>query len=73
MKRPWQGQTEQVVEDEIPAFDPKNPLCPTAVRTSGIKNDDYKSTYVFPNDFPALLEEGPSPGKDCLLRTYNFE
>ena len=28
MKRPWSGQVEKVEEDEIPEFDPKNPLCP---------------------------------------------
>ena len=25
-------------------------------------NPDYDSTYLFTNDFPALLEEGPVPG-----------
>ena len=24
-------------------------------------NPEYTSTYVFPNDFPALLEDGPEP------------
>ena len=28
------------------------------------ENPDYESTYVFENDFPALLqEEAPAPGK----------
>jgi len=28
------------------------------------ENPDYESTYVFENDFPALLqEEAPLPGK----------
>ncbi|KAJ2942469.1 hypothetical protein O0L34_g16074 [Tuta absoluta] len=57
--RPWSGQTEEPVEDQPP--DPKNPLLPGAVRSSGQKNPLYTSTYVFPNDFPALLERTPAP------------
>lgn len=36
------------------AYDPKCFLCPTNTRMGGDKNDDYKSTYVFDNDFMAL-------------------
>lgn len=61
MKRPWKGQVEKPAEQEIPAFDPKNPLCPTAERPNGIRNPDYKETFVFDNDFPALLHSVPSP------------
>ncbi|KAJ8959293.1 hypothetical protein NQ318_021978 [Aromia moschata] len=32
-----------------------------AQRASGIVTPQYESTYVFTNDFPALLEEGPEP------------
>ena len=60
-KRPWQGQTEDVQEEERPEFDPKNPLCPGVTRSNGQKNPEYTSTYVFANDFPALLEEVPDP------------
>lgn len=35
MKRPWKGQVEKPQEDEIPRWDPKNPLCPRTVRASG--------------------------------------
>ncbi|XP_027046751.1 galactose-1-phosphate uridylyltransferase-like [Pocillopora damicornis] len=63
MKRPWKGQVEKPQEEEIPRWDPKNPLCPRTVRASGKENPDYESTYVFENDFPALLqEEAPAPG-----------
>ena len=40
----------------MPEFDPKNPLCPGVTRPNGAKNPDYKSTFVFENDFPALLQ-----------------
>ncbi|XP_041361353.1 galactose-1-phosphate uridylyltransferase-like [Gigantopelta aegis] len=59
--RPWKGQVEKVPEDNIPRSDPKNPLCPGSVRSSGKVTPEYSSTYVFDNDFPALLEEGPAP------------
>ena len=32
-------------------------------RPSGQTNPKYESTYVFTNDFPALLEECPDPPK----------
>ncbi|MCL4130019.1 UNVERIFIED_CONTAM: hypothetical protein GTU68_038124 [Idotea baltica] len=61
MKRPWSGQVEKQLEDAIPQHDPSNPLCPRATRPNGMVNPDYSSTYVFTNDFPALLEDVPSP------------
>lgn len=63
MKRPWSGQQESVNEENVPEFDPKNPLCPGAVRGNGERNPTYESTFVFTNDFPALLEDIPSPPK----------
>lgn len=60
MKRPWSGQVEAVQAEEIPEFDPNNPLCPGANR-QGQLNPNYESTFVFDNDFPALLEDVPSP------------
>ncbi|XP_020904612.1 galactose-1-phosphate uridylyltransferase, partial [Exaiptasia diaphana] len=64
MKRPWKGQVEKNSEDEIPRWDEKNPLCPRATRASGNVNPDYSSTFVFENDFPALLQgDSPPPGQ----------
>ena len=54
--RPWSGQVEKSDEAELPEFDPKNPLCPGVTRPSGAVNPKYESTFVFTNDFPALLE-----------------
>ncbi|GLG93213.1 Probable galactose-1-phosphate uridylyltransferase [Gryllus bimaculatus] len=63
MKRPWSGQVEDVTEDDVPEFDPQNPLCPGVKRASGEVNPKYESTFVFPNDFPALLDDVPSPSE----------
>uniref|UniRef100_A0A1A9UZ22 Galactose-1-phosphate uridylyltransferase n=1 Tax=Glossina austeni TaxID=7395 RepID=A0A1A9UZ22_GLOAU len=62
MLRPWSGQQELSQSlDNIPEFDANNPLCPGVVRPNGAKNPDYKNTFVFTNDFPALLENVPEP------------
>ncbi len=56
-KRPWQGQVEDGAVEERPSYDPKCYLCPGNERAGGIKTDDYKGTYVFDNDFAALLSD----------------
>ncbi|KAL4232941.1 hypothetical protein ACF0H5_007629 [Mactra antiquata] len=61
MKRPWAGHVEKPEEEDIPSHDPKNPLCPGNTRPNGKVNPDYESTFLFTNDFPALLEEAPVP------------
>uniref|UniRef100_A0A1A9WY44 Galactose-1-phosphate uridylyltransferase n=1 Tax=Glossina brevipalpis TaxID=37001 RepID=A0A1A9WY44_9MUSC len=62
MLRPWSGQQElPQLLDDIPEFDSNNPLCPGVVRANGSRNPDYKNTFVFTNDFPALLENVPQP------------
>lgn len=61
MKRPWSGQQESPQKNELPEFDPTNPLCPGVTRPNGVKNPVYESTFVFTNDFPALLEGVPDP------------
>lgn len=71
-KRPWQGQTESLPPEDKPAYDPTCYLCPGNERAGGVKNPDYESTYVFTNDFPALMPELPdeAPPEDThsLLR-----
>ncbi|MFW6286998.1 MAG: UDP-glucose--hexose-1-phosphate uridylyltransferase [Candidatus Sumerlaeota bacterium] len=54
-KRPWQGQVEDTPPDDRPQYDPKCYLCPGNTRTSGAENPKYESTFVFDNDFAALL------------------
>ena len=59
MKRPWSGQVDPPELDNVPEFDPTNPLCPGNTRSNGEINPQYESTFVFPNDFAALLKESP--------------
>ena len=54
LARPWQGQVEQPVTDNLPSYDPSCYLCPGNVRAGGARNPQYSSTFVFGNDFPAL-------------------
>ncbi|MBD1420726.1 UDP-glucose--hexose-1-phosphate uridylyltransferase [Sphingobacterium chuzhouense] len=56
-KRPWQGQVEDLAPDNRPQYDPKCYLCPGNKRADGTQNPDYKDSFVFVNDFSALLEE----------------
>ncbi len=57
MARPWQGQVERVAAATRPAYDPSCYLCPGNERAGGLRNPEYTGTYVFTNDFPALLPE----------------
>jgi len=58
-ERPWQGQTEEVPEEEQPAYDPTCYLCPGNARAGGVRNPSYTSTFVFDNDFAALDPHTP--------------
>jgi UDPglucose--hexose-1-phosphate uridylyltransferase len=54
-KRPWQGKVEAVPQDERPCYDPKCYLCPGNERADGSRNPAYLDSFVFTNDFAALL------------------
>lgn len=57
-KRPWQGKVEALPPDNRPQYDPKCYLCPGNTRAGGtIQNPKYDSTFVFQNDFSALLPD----------------
>ncbi|HEY3449435.1 MAG TPA: UDP-glucose--hexose-1-phosphate uridylyltransferase [Myxococcales bacterium] len=56
--RPWQGAVEKVPPVSRPAHDPSCYLCPGSARAAGAVNPAYEGTFVFDNDFPALL---PAP------------
>ncbi|MEM7219597.1 MAG: UDP-glucose--hexose-1-phosphate uridylyltransferase [Pseudomonadota bacterium] len=58
--RPWQGAVEARSEAERPSYATDCYLCPGNVRSSGERNPDYASTFVFDNDFPALLPTSPA-------------
>jgi len=44
----------------LPAYDPTCYLCPGNERADGARNPKYNSTFVFDNDFAALLPDAPS-------------
>lgn len=57
-KRPWQGEAAPPPAPPPPAYDPDCYLCPGNVRANGEQNPEYPGTFVFANDFAALLDEG---------------
>lgn len=63
-ERPWQGQTEARAAVARPAHDPACYLCPGNERAGGRRNPDYAGTFVFDNDFPALLPQTPASPAD---------
>lgn len=63
-KRPWQGQVEKAAGDERPKYDPTCYLCAGNERAGGKFNPQYKGTFVFTNDFSALLTDTPEGNVD---------
>jgi UDPglucose--hexose-1-phosphate uridylyltransferase len=58
-QRPWLGQ---VATPAIPSqihYDPDCYLCPGNSRAGGLRNPAYTDTFVFDNDYPALLPDAP--------------
>lgn len=58
-KRPWQGQVEELPGEGLPKYDPSCYLCPGNSRSAGAQNPPYTGTFVFENDFSALLPPQP--------------
>ena len=56
-KRPWQGQVESPERQDSPHYDPHCYLCPGNERAGGVRNPNYASTFVFDNDFAALVPQ----------------
>lgn len=73
-QRPWQGQTEDLPATELPQYDPECYLCPGNKRAGGKINPDYRDTFVFTNDFQALLPDikPGSIGTHELLQAENI-
>ncbi|MBD2814108.1 UDP-glucose--hexose-1-phosphate uridylyltransferase [Xenorhabdus sp. Flor] len=57
LKRPWVGIDEPLQHSARPSYDKHCSLCPNNTRASGDINPDYPDTYVFQNDYSALLPE----------------
>jgi len=74
-KRPWQGQVEKAPADDLPIYDSKCYLCPGNERAGNAQNPEYGNTFVFKNDFAALLPETTSAPEspDPLYQTQEAE
>ena len=72
-KRPWQGRQESVDRSVQPSHDPSCYLCAGNTRVNGEKNPPYEGTYVFTNDFAALMSDTPdaAPGDDPLFQSMS--
>ncbi|GAA5943060.1 hypothetical protein JCM1841_006467 [Sporobolomyces salmonicolor] len=60
-KRPWQGAVEPPQLDNRPEYDVNCYLCPGNTRAGGKLTEKYDGTYIFENDFAALLPDRVSP------------
>jgi UDPglucose--hexose-1-phosphate uridylyltransferase len=58
-QRPWQGKVEDVPVVPQQRYDPTCYLCPGNTRAGGAVNPRYKATFVFDNDYAALLPDVP--------------
>jgi UDPglucose--hexose-1-phosphate uridylyltransferase len=70
-KRPWLGQVEKAPPENLLTYDPDCYLCPGNARAGGMKNSAYTGTFVFDNDFAALLPDTHhdpiTPRRDSLF------
>ncbi len=74
-KRPWQGQVEKTTQETRPRHDPTCYLCPGNPRAGDAKNPPYTNTFVFTNDFAAMLPDTPAAADSGhpLLRTEGVQ
>ncbi|MGI4755825.1 MAG: UDP-glucose--hexose-1-phosphate uridylyltransferase [Janthinobacterium lividum] len=56
-QRPWQGQTEDTAKPAALQYDPTCYLCPGNPRAGGQQTPQYTGTFVFTNDFAALMPD----------------
>jgi UDPglucose--hexose-1-phosphate uridylyltransferase len=69
-QRPWQGKVEKKSEPAGLRYDPTCYLCPGNARSGGVRNPEYRTTFAFDNDFPALLpeaQERPAQANELLV------
>ena len=59
-QRPWLGQVERPATERRPSYDLQCYLCPGNLRAGGTRNPQYGGTFVFDNDFAALLPGVPT-------------
>jgi UDPglucose--hexose-1-phosphate uridylyltransferase len=58
--RPWIGETLDQEGEALPEYDPDCYLCPGNLRISGLRNSNYRQTFVFNNDHPCVGFDAPS-------------
>jgi UDPglucose--hexose-1-phosphate uridylyltransferase len=58
-RRPWQGSVELTLAPPYIAHDPHCYLCAGNERMNGVPNPNYQGTFVFDNDFAALVPDTP--------------
>ena len=58
-QRPWQGQVEPHPPQTRLKYDPTCYLCPGNSRAGGLKNPNYSGTFVFDNDYAAMVPDIP--------------
>ncbi|MGB2642550.1 MAG: UDP-glucose--hexose-1-phosphate uridylyltransferase [Candidatus Acidiferrum sp.] len=54
-QRPWLGKVDKVAPPPVVGYDPECYLCPGNARAQGLRNPAYTETFVFDNDYPAML------------------
>src|SRR5580692_8230663 len=59
-QRPWLGRVEGPPAINQPTYDPDCYLCPGNARAGGVRNSHYTGTFVFDNDYPAMLPDTPN-------------
>lgn len=72
-QRPWQGKQEETPTEKQLAYDPDCYLCPGNQRANGQTNPKYTDTFVFINDYAALLPDIRTTVRDDdydLLKTH---
>ena len=72
-QRPWQGKREQTTDEQRPSYDPHCYLCPGNSRAGGGQNPEYTQTYVFTNDYPALLPDDPGAANEAAETDRLFQ
>ncbi len=59
-QRPWQGEIADQENQIRPSYDRECYLCPGNKRANGEVNPNYENTFVFTNDYSALIENVPA-------------
>jgi UDPglucose--hexose-1-phosphate uridylyltransferase len=60
VERPWQGEIASARTEPKAAYHPHCYLCPGNERAGGARNPRYGTTFVFDNDYAALVPDAPA-------------